>query len=532
MRRWVCVVAVLLLLGSAYADLQNVQVGGQIEFRGRWYHNAFESGAGPMRPAPVLRIPSTWLPGRTTGQPGGVLGLFRYDDHGNDWAFCEIATSLNVCADFTDNVSAFIEFYDFAFWGQDFRSNYLTGVDGRAVTSDDLEVLQSYIELNEVLGAPLRLRIGRQVLQFGRDLNCWLLAGKTTPTQRFSYDGVRATYTGIEDLTLDAWWMKLAENSPLEQDGDTDFYGLYGTYKVSDALKLSGYWLFLRDSQAVNDTNGTLEMEWLEDLVGLDDYPVTAFHTVGLNANGKINRFDYNVDVSYQFGDAGTYGALFQKPLFGIAYGDDDAEYDHWGMQATIGYTTDTAWSIRPFLSAVWFEGEDNRDVSFWEWLNPFDVGKASVSFNRLFSDMNFCPVINDNADMTNYYQVQGGVTMSPTEKLFVLLRAYNTWVDEPFDWPAYIEVGRRWAPGGRLPIAPGLSFWTEESDDNLGFSLDMVLKYQYSPDLTFMFYYGHLFAGDGLRDGAYVNSYGNMFNGGIDDDDADYVFWWAILKF
>lgn len=541
MRAILCLVAVFLIAGSVYAELQNVVVGGQIELRGRWYHNAFESGVGPAAgPTPTIRIAPGQLPRRVTGQSvlgqSGVLSLFRYNDVGHDWSFYENATSLNVAADFTDNVAAFIEFYSFNTWGSDFRSNYTTGVDVRGAA--EVELLQSYIEVNELFDQPVRLRVGRQVMQFGKDLNAFLLAGKSSPTQRFAYDGIRLTATPLENLTVDAWMMKLAETSPIEQDGDADFYGIHASYKCCDALTIAPFWYFIRDARRIADTNGGLVQEWVEDLVGLDDYPVTAFHTVGVESSGKYNAFDYSLRVAYQWGDAGRFGSLFNMPVTFMGnriYGDDDAEYDNWGMDAVIGYTfADTAWKFRPYILGAYYQGEDDRDVSFLEWLNPFRTPKASVSFNRLFSDVNYAPVINDNADMTNFKIAQLGVTMKPTEKLMWQVRAYNVWADETFKWPAYVKVPRTtwWQPTGRLLIAPFFSFWDKDSSDNLGFTLDTVLKYDYSQDLTMFLYYGHLWTGDGLRDGAYINSYGNMFNGGLNDDGADYLFWWSILKF
>jgi len=514
------------MAGAAFAELQNVQLGGQLEVRGRWYHNAFETGVAPMRPGPVQRISPAVMGRRATGQ-AGVLSLFRYDDVGNDWAFYEMTTSLSAKADFTDNVSACIELYSFEFWGQDFRSNYVTGVDRAAATADDVEILQSYVQVDEMFGQPLSLRVGRQILQFGRDLSSFLLASKTTPTQRFAYDGIRLTATPMDNLTIDAWAMKLAELSPLEQDGDTDFYGVYGTYTGLEPVSLSAYWLWIRDASGISDTNGTWLNEQLEDWVGLDQYEGMDMHTVGVAASGKSGSFDYSLNAAYQFGDAGQLGRMFTRPILGVLYGDDDAEYDCFGGDVSLGYTIDCAWKVRPYVSACYYDGEDNRDISFLEWLNPFSQAEASVSFNRLFSDVNYAPVINDNADMTNFWQVNAGVTMTPTEKTWVMLRANNTWAVETFDWPVYFEVGNR-----RIPFAPIFPFWTKESDDNLGLSAEIIAKYNYTEDLSLLLYYGHLWPGDGLRDGAYVNSYGTVMNGGLNDKDADYVFFWTLLKF
>lgn len=509
MRKLICLVVGMMLLTTAYADLQNVQVGGQIEVRARWYHDAFESGTpGKGGPQPHARYTDVDWSGSPVGVDPrygldpGVYSMFRYDGQGNDWSFVEQATSLNVKADFTDNINAMIELYTFSTWGTEFRSNYLTGVDNKGVAN--VQMLQSYIEVNKLFDQDLRLRVGRQVMQFGKDLNCFLIAGKTNPTNRYSFDGVRATYKPVEKLTLDAWWMKLAELSPSEEDGDTDFYGVYGTYAFCDEANLSAYWMYLRDAQDAQ-TMTAAQLDTEADL----DYPGTEIHTIGTQFTGKCSGFDYNLQVAYQFGDAGKLGDFFQVDIGDVegTYGDTDAEYDNWGMEGAIGYTFDqTAWKIRPYIAGNYFEGQDNR--------NSEGEPVASVSFNRLFGDINYCPVVNDNADLTNYWQIGGGVTMSPTEKFTAILRAYNTFVDKTFVWQQDDDGD-----------------WIKPSD-NLGFSLDTILKYNYSKDLTLILYYGHLFTGEGAKDGAYVSYYGTMMNGGLNDKDADYVFGWAILKF
>src|SRR4051812_14301890 len=90
--------AAALLAGvsaGAYAELQNVEVGGNIRIRGNWYDfdkSALINGA----------TKSAWI---------------------------EQRTRLNFKADFTDNVSTFIEVDNYGNWGDSFRSDYLTGFD-------------------------------------------------------------------------------------------------------------------------------------------------------------------------------------------------------------------------------------------------------------------------------------------------------------------------------------------------------------------------------------------------------------------
>ena len=159
---------------SAFADLENVQVGGSIRIRGNWY-----SGSSGPDNNTTLRYPAT--AGRFE-----VDSPFGWNSDANTLSWVEQRTKLNAKADFTDNVTAFIELDSYDVWGENFRSNYLTGVDSRSssgVTSTffgndgDVKVYQAYVEAHEMLGVPLRLRIGRQELHFGSG---WLVAPNET----------------------------------------------------------------------------------------------------------------------------------------------------------------------------------------------------------------------------------------------------------------------------------------------------------------------------------------------------------------
>ena len=523
MRKLLVLSVGVVLMGmsvAGYAELQNVTVGGQLEMRGRYHHSTFTTGL-----APEVRVPAGWLRGRSTG--GNVVSIVDWDDRGTEWTFAESAISLNVGADFSDNVSSFIEFYSYDIWGEDFRSNYVTGADGRGNTADDIEVLQAYIQADEVFGYPLRVRIGRQTMKFGKG---WLVDDKTSPTQRQGFDAIRLTYNPTDDIEIDAWWAKLADTSPAEKDGDVDFYGIHGTYSGIEAVKLSAYWMFVRDARGIApETNRGFIGEWLEEMVGVDDYDPTQLHAIGMRAWGNYASFDYDLELTYQFGEAGRYGSMMRPVGFG--YGDNDADFDNFGMDVELGYNFDVKYSPRVFIGGAWLQGEDNRDITFGEWLgsyvNPFYQGQASVNFNRMFSNINYCPAYQDNAWLSNFKQVRIGASIKPTDKTWVMLRVQKLWADEPFDWPVNFEWN-----GNRVAYAPFLSFWTEESDDDYGYSTCLIAKYNYSPDLTLILYWGHMFSGEGAYDGSYSFFNGTMFNGGTDDDDADYAFFWIINKF
>lgn len=510
----------VLLTTPALAELQNVIVGGEIRIRGNYFTNLPTDINKPG-----LRWPADLLLGRSIGtgedfNVPGVVGLFGWDDGENALDFVEHRTRLNVKADFSNQVGAFIEFDAYDTWGEDFRSDYITGADSLSGTNDDVEIYQSYIEAEEMFGLPLRLRVGRQELSFGSE---WLLGVNDVSSFYFgrSFDAMRLTYAA-DLFSMDVFGAQLAEGGPIEEDEDVWLYGVYGSYLGLEDIVIDAYWLWLRDARRLSDTNLDWFGEWLEDVVGIDDYDPTNLHTVGVRGAGAIGAFDFEAEFAYQFGDAHQVGFLFRP----YEYGDNDAEFDAWAGNLEAGYTFDIAWQPRVWMGAAYFDGEDNRDISFWEWLSPFDLPQASVSFNRLFSNWEYTEFFADG-EMSNVWLVRGGVQATPTES--IELAAVVTYFDslEEFDAPAHIPLG-----GLRIPLAPALSFWTMENDSELGIETGLYATYHYSEDLTFEAGWAHLFVDDGLSDGQYVALNGLGFTGGTSDDDADYLYLETRLAF
>ena len=503
----------------ASAELQNVVVGGSITIEGDYWAKTIDT-----------RNTTRWLPAAVPLRPlaggPGIVGWAAMADT-NSWSTVTQRTRLNVCADFTDAVSAFIEFESVDLWGEDFRSNYVTGVDARAMSNDDIEVYQAYIDVDEMFGLPLRARLGRQELVFGSG---WLFGNNDFAPVPFawglSYDAIRLTYA-VDAFSVDAFWAKLAENSPMEEDGDVDLYGVYASYLGIENVTIDAYWALMRDSRKVRDTNLYWPAERVEDLLGLDDYDVTNLHTVGLRGAGTVGQFDFEAEAAYQFGEADQVGGMFVPWV----YGDDNATYDNWGVNAEVGYTIDMAWQPRVHLGYAWFEGEDNSDITFAEWINPFDMPDASVSFNRLASD--YCyNLFLGASELSNVHVFAAGVEATPTEKIWVGLNVRYLMADEVFNPPVHFDLGNIWGTRVRVPYVPLLSFWTENGDDDLGWETSLEAAYAYSEDLTFSLGWFHYFVGEGVSDGSFLNSNGLAFSGSRDDDDDDYVYWAASLSF
>jgi len=507
------------------AGLQNVQVGGEVRIRGNYWYDTFNGGLAPGVVRPVARIASGFFTGRAIGDAMGgqsPTSFYDWDSAGADYRNTMQRTLLHVTADFTDGVSAHIALESLDLWGEDFRSNYVTGADGRAVSADDVEVYEAYIDASEVFGYPIRLRVGRQELVLGRG---WLV-GNNTGLPEFSglsFDGVRLTYA-VDDVTVDAFWTKLAERSPIEQDGDIDLYGLYGSYTGIENVVLDAYWLFVRDARDVEDTPGDPLRDLVEDLLGVDGYGTTRLHTLGARVAGTWGGFDLEAEAAYQFGRADQIGQLFRP----FTYGDNGANFDALAATLELGYTFDMAWQPRIFAGAAYFEGEDNRDLTFWEWLSPFDRPQASVSFNRLFSDVSYSYFVDEIAQISNVYTLRAGASAAPTEQLTLKAHVAYFQALEAFDLPRPMVT----ILGQPLGLASPFTFFTRESDDDLGWETNLAATYRYSDDLEVEAGWSHLFTGDGLGDGNYVDFNGLLINRGTDSQDADYLYWQFLLRF
>lgn len=509
------IVCLCAAASAAHADLQNVTLGGRVEVGASWYSELWsaDDDGTPW-------VPDRFLPLRPVG-PYGTRSFFRSDGHGPSLSYVEQRTRLRAEADFTDGVKGLIELDSIEFWGDDFRSDYITGADFPADSSDDLEVFQSYIEAGEVGGMPLRLRVGRQEMTYGTG---WLVGANPTadPFTGLSFDAVRLTYAG-DAFTLDAWASKLAERGGLEEDGDVDFYGLYGSYTGFEGLTLDAYWMLVRDAASLNDTQLDWQTEWLEGWLGYDDYDPTELHTVGLRVAGAVGGFEYNAEAACQFGNADAVGSLFRVG----DYGDGGARYDgNWGANLELGYSFDTKFAPSVFVTGAYFSGEDNRGVSFLDWVNPFDRPKASVSFNRRFSDYEY-DYFFDASALSNCWLLQAGAAICPTEKLE--LSADITYINAlgTFDRPLSVPFGP-----GRLFLAPDYPFLTKSGSGDLGWQLGVNAAYAYSDDLAFELGWAHLFAGDALEDGVFVDEHGLRYVGGNGSEDADYVYTLIRLSF
>lgn len=439
------IAAVTVALGfGAYAELQNVLVSGSLRIRGN---------------------------------------VYEMDDSVTyaDIAYIEQRTRLGVTADFTDNVSTFIELDSYDVWGEDFRSEYITGVDFRSASVDDVEVYQAYIQVDEMWDTPLFLRVGRQEVSLGSE---WL-AGVNNAAAFFpglSFDATTIGYV-TDMVDIKAWAAKLGEAGSEFGDDDLDFYGIYGSYLGLEDITIDAYWMFVRDDNfatAIADTD---------------------LHTIGLRGAGTVGAFDFEAEAAYQFGE-------YDLPDF--LWWDNDLDIDAFGGHFQVGYTFDANWTPSVFLGLAYFEGADQEDEGFFDRL--FGNDDDDVAFNRLFSNWEYSEFL-ENTAMSNVLILRGGASVAPTEALSVsLLVSWFDTVEERDGWD--------------------FLWWSENVDSELGLELGLYADYQYSDDLVFRAGWAHFFADDGMDEGNLIVGNGFLPILGDDDDDYDYLFLESEISF
>lgn len=430
--RTLLVVALIATLGGfAYAELQNVEIGGNLRIRGNY---------------------------------------FNLDDSPADMSFIEQRTRLNVKADFTQEVSAFIELDSYDVWGEDFRSWYLCGNDFRG--TDNVDLYQAYIEARNMWDTPLTVRVGRQEIALGNQF----LVGVNDASSLFyglSFDALRMTFAN-DVVSIDAIAAKLSENYGDFGEDDVDFYALYGSYIGMEDITLDAYWMYVRDDEGF--------------LGGMVGGTTVDLHTVGLRGAGVIGGFDFELEAAYQFGDVDDVPSACPLP-----FGTADVDFDEFAVNAEAGYTFDASMQPRIFARFAYFGGGE-PDCSTWS-------NDRTLPFNRLFSNIQYSEFLDDftfaNGQLSNVFVYTLGIQALLTEALEMKLVG------------SYLEVDQ-----------VGCGNW----DDTLGWEVGLYGEYYYSEDLVIRSGYSHFFGDDGLAGAPILWNGLQSWMGGTEDD-YDYLF-------
>lgn len=197
---------------SAYADVQNVKVGGSIDIKGIYREAYTNAGVVPT----------------ATGYDKKIL-------EGKDlWV---TQAEAYIMADLTDNVTAKVLLLSENEWGSN---------DNENVGSDTFDVEEAYVKLSEFLYAPMTLTIGRQRYVLGsgliladgeNDVNFSSFAD-TNLSKRTAFDGI------VADFALEGWTLQAAYLKPIvgpSEPEHNNIYALDAAIDLADTAKLDVY---------------------------------------------------------------------------------------------------------------------------------------------------------------------------------------------------------------------------------------------------------------------------------------------------
>jgi hypothetical protein len=334
---------VLSMASVGYAELQNVEVGGSLRIRG-----------------------NSW------------------DEDSHNANFVEQRTRINVNAEFTDNVRVFIEVDDYGSFGSDLRDDAYTGDSALTGGAGNVSLYQGYIEASDMWDTAIRARIGRQEISLGSE---WLI-GTNDANSSFtglSFDAVRLTYA-TDDYSVDGVWAKLADTVTSDfGDGDTDLYAIYGSYTGIEDITIDAYWMMVRS----DGTAAALAVGGDADL-----------HTVGLRGAGNVGSFDYEAEIAFQFGDidGGTdFDGIGLNTELGYTF---DANYEpriHLGYALLGGPDGNDTGFVRAFSNWEYSKFLANNNLSN-VWLVSGGVSMSPTESIDLSLDVSYFEVDEETA--------------------------------------------------------------------------------------------------------------------------------------
>jgi hypothetical protein len=428
------------------AEVQNVRVGGDVTVRAFHREN---------------------LDLRDDGISNTSRNLDRDD-------FLMTTMGLDVAADLTENVSAFIRLANERDWNVD------------STSSGDIDFSQAYVTLKELLLTPLTLRIGTQPIVWGRGfvlgsnlLPSILLGGGNdrnaaiTPnefTDFTAFDAIRATLdlSGIAGvgtpLTADYVFIRVDENNVGAAD-DINMQGVNFSANF-DAAEVETYYLNYRDKSAatsINDNQGSV-------------------NTLGVRGSAQPIAGSYLYgELAYQFGKRVT-------DLEGIL--PPGGSHQAWAANLGADYTFGDV-AMKPKIGGEWryYSGKNqNGAVSGWRALAPGYFRTALREFQTRSTVTGFYP--ND----------QTGVTSSQTNQHelglyggFKPLEDLN--VDQRLAWFVL-------AVGAIPPTSPATA---AKRSSFVGTEWDTVVTYDYTDDVQLGLIYGLFLPGSVFVDGGDV---------------------------
>ena len=282
-------------------------------------------------------------------------------------------------------------------------------------------------------------RVGRQELQYGAQR---LISPLDWGNTRRTFDGVKL-FTDIGDWRIDAFAVRPVINDRRnldDADEQKDFYGLYTTWKGSEALAADFYFLLLKDNNLTTNSNSQTGRRTI--------------YTVGNRLWGRRGSWDYETEAAAQFG---TYA------------GD---QVRAWMATIGGGYTfSDVRWQPRIGLLYDYASGDrDPTDGVHSTFNQHFPLGHAWLGYL-------------DRVGRQNIQAIKAQLKVKPSKKLTAWADFHTFFADQDRD--ALYSAG-----GGKLRTP------TDGGSHKFGHELDLTMKYALNRHTSVLAGWAHMWPG------------------------------------
>lgn len=343
-------------------------------------------------------------------------------------------------ADFHPN--EYFSLYAEAMDSREFGSDIISRAPRNNIFEDDLDLFLAYADFKNIGDYPVSLRIGRQLLAYGKQRLVgpllWVNTGR-------AFDAAKLTVK-LEDYggTIDVFGGEpvnrtFGEFNDFFND-DTQFFGIYTVWNKVPYVGFIEPYVFYKHN----------------DNADLD------FATIGVRTGNTYDSgWDWEFEAAGQVGDWG--------PMDHLAF----------AMHAEAGYTfKDTMWTPRAAIGYDFSPGDDD----------PTDGDHNT--FDNLYPTNHIHYGQMDLFNWTNSHQIELDVSASPMEKVKIFGEVHFNFIDEEND--AWYNAG-----GGVLRRAAAGT----DPGSYIGTEIDLKAKYTPSDWFAFEVGYSHFFAGDYIDD-------------------------------
>ncbi|MBU1933184.1 MAG: alginate export family protein, partial [Candidatus Omnitrophica bacterium] len=440
--------AIALIAAPAFAEVQNVKVSGDVNsgavYRGDYYLLSNNS-----------------------------------DDDNTPYNFLYTQARIRVDADLTDNVMATVRLLSEFDWNT-------TDNTGSTDTGDNVDLDLANVTLKEVFYQPLTVTVGRQELRYG---NAFIVGDPDTNavgadadftagdlSLRKSFDAIKAVFD-YSPLVVDVIYSKIHETYPatLTASQDVNLYGVNAAYDIGNYdSEIEVYWFSSTNDTVTTPAAGMNAGHSIQTIGARGS--ITPIDNLNLLGEIAIQRGDYNNETV----PARDQDALAYQVAGEYAFPD-----------ITMPWTETVISSPMVKVGYTHYSGEETGNTGDHEaWIPLYEDQTHGVIANYILGGVNGGQ--NSNADILNI-----GGSISPMQDLTVSLDWYKFWLDEKLV-----------TADGMLASANSALAWTNltkatyymNSDDDLGFELDLVLSYDYTEDVKMGLSAGYFQPGDAFQ--------------------------------